>query len=74
MSLKKGIGPQALVDEHALLIKSAYCECPNYELLLGALLQHGAHALPQHVRLTPGIPLKPMLAHPTKGVREVFDR
>ncbi|CAK1590807.1 unnamed protein product [Parnassius mnemosyne] len=65
---------KSLVEEHAALIKTTYCECPNYELLLPVLLQHGVRALPQHCRLTPGIPLKPMLAHPTKGVHEIFTR
>ncbi|XP_013197539.2 DNA ligase 1 isoform X1 [Amyelois transitella] len=62
------------VDEHALLIKTTYCECPDYERLLPALLQHGVHALPTHCRLEPGTPLKPMLASPTRGVGEIFDR
>lgn len=62
------------LEEAALLVKTAYCECPDYERVISALLEEGVDSLPKRCRLSPGIPLKPMLAHPTKAISEVLNR
>ena len=55
-------------------VKTAFCELPNFEILLRTLQEHGYEDLDQHISLHPGVPLKPMLAHPTKDMSEIFKR
>jgi DNA ligase-1 len=56
------------------LIDTSSSELPTYELVIPALLMHGLSGLRTHCKLTPGVPLKPMLAKPTKAIGEVLDR
>jgi len=62
------------LDEKTDLLKNAYCEMPNFDVLVDIIYKHGFEGLPIHCKLTPGIPLKPMLANPTSGVTQVLDR
>ncbi|EKM61067.1 uncharacterized protein PHACADRAFT_204217 [Phanerochaete carnosa HHB-10118-sp] len=61
--------------EHAAeVVKSVYSELPSYDLVIPALLEVGIDGLKERCKLTPGVPLKPMLAKPTKAIGEVLDR
>eukprot|EP00026_Physarum_polycephalum_P001905 Phypoly_transcript_01908.p1 GENE.Phypoly_transcript_01908~~Phypoly_transcript_01908.p1 ORF type:complete len:972 (+),score=243.78 Phypoly_transcript_01908:40-2955(+) len=55
-------------------LRLCYSQLPNYELLVKHLIKYGIDELPSHCTLTPGIPVGPMLAQPTKGISEVLDR
>ena len=70
----RGEALQERLVEAEAIVKQVYSEMPNYELIIKALLAHGIDELPQHARLTAGVPVKPMLAKPTKGLSEVLDR
>ncbi|KAL2807655.1 hypothetical protein BJX63DRAFT_411596 [Aspergillus granulosus] len=60
--------------EGEAILKTVYSELPAYEVIIPALLEHGLSNLSEHCKLQPGIPIKPMLAKPTKSITEVLDR
>ncbi|XP_053771092.1 DNA ligase 1 isoform X4 [Desmodus rotundus] len=62
------------LEEQGMVLKQTFCEVPDLDRIVPVLLEHGLERLPEHCRLSPGIPLKPMLAHPTRGVSEVLKR
>ncbi|OXC70751.1 hypothetical protein AYX13_00733 [Cryptococcus neoformans] len=64
----------AMLEQGAETVKAVYSELPSYDLVIPALLQGGVEGLREHCKLTPGVPLKPMLAKPTKAITEVLDR
>ena len=61
-------------SQYTCLLKEAYVQCPDFEKVMNAILSSGIQSLPLKCSLTPGIPTKPMLAHPSKGIHEVLRR
>ncbi|KAI9030313.1 DNA ligase 1-like protein [Hyaloraphidium curvatum] len=55
-------------------ISAVFTEMPSYDRIVPVLLDKGIDALADECHLTPGIPLKPMLAHPTKAITDVLNR
>ncbi|KAK6501497.1 hypothetical protein TWF481_009335 [Arthrobotrys musiformis] len=56
------------------ILKEVFSGLPSYEVVIPAMVEHGIMNLRDHCAMQPGIPLKPMLAKPTKAITEVFDR
>ncbi|PHH85470.1 hypothetical protein CDD83_376 [Cordyceps sp. RAO-2017] len=56
------------------ILKTVYSELPSYDVIIPAMLEHGISNLRENCKLRPGVPLKPMLAKPTKAITEVLDR
>jgi len=70
----RGDRHQKALQDAENVVKMAFSEKPSYDVLVSELLNRGCKDLLTHVFLTPGIPTKPMLAKPTKGISEVLDR
>ncbi|KAF6234534.1 hypothetical protein HO173_007159 [Letharia columbiana] len=60
--------------EGEAILKTVYSELPSYEVIVPAMVEHGIFHLRDNCKLQPGVPLKPMLAKPTKSITEVLDR
>lgn len=72
---KKGKVPSTAEMEQAeATLKTVYSELPSYDAIVPAMLEHGILKLRESCKLRPGVPLKPMLAKPTKAITEVLDR
>ncbi|CZT51677.1 related to DNA ligase (ATP) [Rhynchosporium secalis] len=56
------------------ILKAVHSELPSYDVIIPAMLEHGIYNLRDNCKLQPGVPLKPMLAKPTKAITEVLDR
>eukprot|EP00922_Rhytidocystis_sp_ex-Travisia-forbesii_P042941 GHVS01064186.1.p1 GENE.GHVS01064186.1~~GHVS01064186.1.p1 ORF type:complete len:594 (+),score=167.30 GHVS01064186.1:210-1991(+) len=56
-------------------VRAGLCEMPNIDHMVNLLLRgETAQTLPLSCVITPGVPVQPMLAKPTKGIGEVLDR
>jgi DNA ligase 1 len=67
-------GSPAQLEAAVQIIKKAYSEVPSYDAILDAALSVPLHHMHVACTLTPGIPVAPMLAKPTKSVQEVLKR
>ena len=57
------------------VLKQVFSECPSFDEIVPALLMEGGvDKLAERCHFRPGVPVKPMLAKPTNGVREVLHR
>jgi len=70
--------PATQAEEKSLkVLKQVFSELPDWGRLLPEMIAAGddwEEVLPTKCFLSPGIPIHPMLAKPTKGISEVLDR
>jgi len=65
--------PQMIAMEGA--VRQAFSEMPNFDKLVGALMEgRDGSSLLQVCSISVGVPVKPMLAKPSKGIAEVGER
>lgn len=64
----------AYLGQYSCVANDVFSELPTYDLVIPAILEAGVEKLRDNCKLTPGVPLKPMLAKPTKAIGEVLDR
>ncbi|OVA17971.1 DNA ligase [Macleaya cordata] len=65
---------QSSIEEAVKVMKQVYSVLPNYDKIVSALLSEGVSKLSDTCSFTPGVPVGPMLAKPTKGVSEILDK
>ena len=64
----------ATLEEGLSILKQAYIEVPNLDLLVHNILEYGLQQLPQHCTLTPGVPVEVMLGKPASSIVSILDK
>jgi DNA ligase-1 len=72
--MDKSLTSEKRLEAAVAIVKKAYSEVPSYETILQAALRVPLPHLHTLCTLTPGIPVAPMLAKPTKSIHEVLKR
>ncbi|KAA3456609.1 DNA ligase 1 [Gossypium australe] len=62
------------LTQAAKIVKQVFSILPVYDKIVPALLTGGIWDLPKSCGFTPGVPVGPMLAKPTKGVAEIINK
>lgn len=70
---KAKVSPE-VVTKAEETIREVYCQVPNYGVIIDAAIASGIESVSETCKLSAGIPLKPMLAKPTKSITEILDR
>ncbi|KAM7278174.1 hypothetical protein ACFE04_005308 [Oxalis oulophora] len=65
---------QSPLEEAAKIVKEVYSVLPVYDTLVASLLSEGVWNLLETCSFSPGVPIGPMLAKPTKGVAEIVNK
>ncbi|KAM0688359.1 ATP-dependent DNA ligase Cdc17 [Conglomerata obtusa] len=55
-------------------VKFAYNQCPIFETIVEELINHGSIGILNYVKIKPGVPVKPMLAQPSKNLTAAYKR
>ncbi|MQL81886.1 hypothetical protein Taro_014338 [Colocasia esculenta] len=63
-----------LGTQAAKIVKQVYSVLPDYDKIVPNLLHVGVWRLQETCKFSLGVPVKPMLAKPTKGVSEILDK
>ncbi|KAF5370718.1 hypothetical protein D9758_001891 [Tetrapyrgos nigripes] len=64
----------AACKESETLVRKVFVQHPDYEHILGSLIEDGLEMLAQKVPLTVGIPIYPTLGTPIRSFEEVYER
>ncbi|KAI1090861.1 ATP-dependent DNA ligase [Rostrohypoxylon terebratum] len=71
---KGGVPSTKEIEQAEAMLKTVYSELPSWDVIVPAMVKNGIMKLKETCKLRPGVPLKPMLAKPTKAITEVLDR